>query len=138
MMFESGKLPPSYDYFRCVVNIPEDVQRVGDPSEAGEQLSVMAGPLARSYGAATMAGKDERNGRINPALESDDDLPVAEARRLNQQTAQTQVQKMLDSATGKAGGGGGGQREGMAMPNAEQDNTAFWAGDCNPQLFRNS
>lgn len=39
MMFESGKLPPNYDYFRCVVNIPEDVQRVGEPSEAGEQVS---------------------------------------------------------------------------------------------------
>ncbi|XP_016985161.1 high-affinity choline transporter 1 [Drosophila rhopaloa] len=128
MMFESGKLPPSYDYFRCVVNIPEDVQRVGDPSESGEQLSVMAGPLARSYGAATMAGKDERNGRINPALESDDDLPVAEARRMNQETAQAQVKKMLDTATGvKPAGGGGGQmsQSGMAMPTPEQDNTAF-------------
>ncbi|KAH8278484.1 hypothetical protein KR018_003913 [Drosophila ironensis] len=128
MMFESGKLPPSYDYFRCVVNIPEDALRVGEPSESGEQLSVMAGPLARSYGAATMAGKDERNGRINPALESDDDLPVAEARRINQQTAQAQVKKMLDTATGvKAAGGGGGQmsQTGMAMPTPEQDNTAF-------------
>lgn len=129
MMFESGKLPPSYDYFRCVVNIPEDVQRVGDPSESGEQLSVMAGPLARSYGAATMAGKDERNGRINPALESDDDLPVAEARRINQETAQAQVKKMLDNATGvKPSGGGGGHlqsQSGMAMPTTEQDNTAF-------------
>ena len=38
MMFESGKLAPKYDYFRCVVNIPEDVQRVGEPSEAGEQV----------------------------------------------------------------------------------------------------
>ncbi|EDW83673.1 uncharacterized protein Dwil_GK13737 [Drosophila willistoni] len=120
MMFESGKLPPSYDYFRCVVNIPEDVQRVDDQSESGEQLSVMAGPLARSYGAATMAGKDERNGRINPALESDDDLPVAEARRLNQQTAQAQVQKMLDKATGSGGG-----QVSQSMPTPEQDNTAF-------------
>ncbi|XP_054746897.1 high-affinity choline transporter 1 [Anastrepha obliqua] len=141
MMFESGKLPPGYDYFRCVVNIPEDVQRVGEPSEAGEQLSVMAGPLARSYGAATMAGKDERNGRINPALESDDDLPVAEAKRMNQQTAQAQVQKMLSKAAGKGGsgsesssigGGGGGvgvgsnlSGQGVAVPTAEHDNTAF-------------
>lgn len=103
---------------------------MGDPSESGEQLSVMAGPLARSYGAATMAGKDERNGRINPALESDDDLPVAEAKRMNQQTAQYQVQKMLDTATGKPGmgvgaGGGGGQNQTMAMPATEHDNTAF-------------
>ncbi|KAM7364014.1 choline transporter [Cochliomyia hominivorax] len=138
MMFESGKLPPSYDVFRCVVNIPEDVVRVGEPSESGEQLSVMAGPLARSYGAATMAGKDERNGRINPALETDDDdLPINEAKRLNQQTAQEQVQKMLSSATGQnrrdsnaegSGGGGGNYQSGgggMAVPTVEQDNTAF-------------
>lgn len=94
----------------------------------------MAGPLGRSYGAATMAGKDERNGRINPALETDDDLPVAEAKRLNQQTAQEQVQKMLSSATGQGrrdssgsggGGGGGGFGGGMAVPTADQDNTAF-------------
>lgn len=41
MMFESGKLPPSYDVFRCVVNIPEDVVRVGEPAESGEQVSVI-------------------------------------------------------------------------------------------------
>lgn len=45
------------------------------------QLSVMAGPMNRMYGAATMAGKDEMNGRINPAMEPDDDLPVSEAQR---------------------------------------------------------
>lgn len=33
--FLTGKLAPSYDIFRCVVNIPEDVERVGpDPAEA--------------------------------------------------------------------------------------------------------
>lgn len=47
----------------------------------------MAGPMAKMYGAATMAGKDEMNGRINPALEPDDDLPVAEAQRQNRITA---------------------------------------------------
>lgn len=26
-VFESGRLAPGYDFFRCVVNIPEDVQR---------------------------------------------------------------------------------------------------------------
>lgn len=38
-VFESGRLAPQYDYFRCVVNIPEDAIRVGDPSEVGEQVS---------------------------------------------------------------------------------------------------
>ena len=91
----------------------------------------MAGPLARSYGAATMAGKDERNGRINPALETDDDdLPVNEAKRLNQQTAQEQVQRMISKATGQnnrrdSDGGGGGGSGSTAVPTAEQDNTAF-------------
>lgn len=95
------------------------------------QLSVMAGPLGRSYGAATMAGKDERNGRINPALETDDDdLPINEAKRLNQQTAQEQVQRMINSATGQnnrrdSDGGGGGGIGSTAVPTAEQDNTAF-------------
>lgn len=41
-VFETGRLAPGYDFFRCVVNIPEDVQRVGDPAEDGEQMSVMS------------------------------------------------------------------------------------------------
>ncbi|KAK7790627.1 hypothetical protein R5R35_005091 [Gryllus longicercus] len=77
-LFESGKLAPGYDWFRCVVNIPEDVERVGEPAE-GEQMSVMSsGQIGRVYGAATMVGKDEMNGRINPALEPDDDMDPAE------------------------------------------------------------
>ena len=50
----------------------------------------MAGPMNRMYGAATMVGKDERNGRINPALEADDDLPAMEAQRQMQQMAISQ------------------------------------------------
>lgn len=41
----------------------------------------MSGPMNRMYGAATMVGDDEMTGRINPAMEADDDLPVAEAKR---------------------------------------------------------
>lgn len=44
-------------------------------------MSVMAGPMGRMYGAATMVGKDEMNGRINPAMEPDDDLPIVEAQK---------------------------------------------------------
>ncbi|XP_045460780.1 high-affinity choline transporter 1 isoform X1 [Harmonia axyridis] len=74
-VFETGRLAPGYDFFRCVVNIPEDVQRVGDPLEEGEQMSMMSsGAMGKLYGAATLVGKDERNGRINPALEIDDDI----------------------------------------------------------------
>jgi solute carrier family 5 (high affinity choline transporter), member 7 len=38
-VFETGRLAPQYDYFRCVVNIPEDHVRVEEPSEIdGEQV----------------------------------------------------------------------------------------------------
>lgn len=81
-IFETGRLAPKYDYFRCVVNIPGDLIRVDEPSEVGEQMSVMTGPMQKMYGAAAMVGKDEMNGRINPAMEEDeDDLPIIEAQR---------------------------------------------------------
>lgn len=84
-VFETGRLAPGYDFFHCVVNIPEDIQRVGDPLEEGEQLSVMAsGAMGKLYGAATLVGKDERNGRINPALEADDDIPASEVEKLRE------------------------------------------------------
>lgn len=82
-IFESGKLAPGYDFFRCVVNIPEDVQRVGEPVDDGEQMSMMSsGAMGKLYGAATMVGKDERNGRVNPALEADDDIPAGEVEKI--------------------------------------------------------
>ncbi|KAG6448170.1 high-affinity choline transporter 1 [Manduca sexta] len=73
-LFNSGYLSPESDYFNCVVNIPEDIRRVDEPSEAGEQMSVLGGVPGRLYGAAsTLVGPDEKSGRINPALEPDDD-----------------------------------------------------------------
>jgi solute carrier family 5 (high affinity choline transporter), member 7 len=114
----TGRLAPQYDYFKCVVNIPEDHQRVDEPSEIdGEQvkllimmiydfnklmkfilkMSVMAGAMNRMYGAATMVGKDERNGRINPALEADDDLPAMEAQRQMQKIAVNQAAASIAS-----------------------------------------
>lgn len=129
-LFETGRLAPHYDYFRCVVNIPDDVLRVGEPSEAGEQvpqcpflknitltynflqMTLSGAPMAKMYGAATMVGKDERNGRINPALEADDDLPVAEAKQ--------QIQRHIQS------GGGALGISGIGSPNvAGQGHTAF-------------
>lgn len=99
-VFETGRLAPGYDFFRCVVNIPEDVQRVGDELEDGEQMSVMAsGAMGKLYGAATMVGKDERNGRINPALEADDDIPAGE------------VDKLRSAIGSETGGGVGGSRQ---------------------------
>ncbi|XP_014244901.1 high-affinity choline transporter 1 [Cimex lectularius] len=77
-VFEVGYLSPGYDLFRCVVNIPEDVVRVGEPAE-GEMAVMTSGSMGPLYGTsteATLVGKDEMNGRINPALETDDDDPA--------------------------------------------------------------
>lgn len=83
-----------------MVNIPEDVERVGEPAEGGEQMAVMTGAM-RQYGAATMVGKDEMNGRINPALEPDDDMDMAEVEK---------TQGFRQRVTSGAGPGGGGSR----------------------------
>lgn len=53
--------------------------------------------MNRMYGAATMVGKDERNGRINPALEADDDLPAMEAQRQMQQMAMSSAAAALNA-----------------------------------------
>lgn len=60
--------------------------------------------MNKIYGAATMAGKDERNGRINPALEADDDLPVVEAQRQIQQIAMNSAAAAINSAISAPGG----------------------------------
>lgn len=39
-LFINGKLAPHYDWFHCVVNIPEDAVRVGEPHE-GEQMTTL-------------------------------------------------------------------------------------------------
>jgi high affinity choline transporter 7 len=114
-VFETGKLAPGYDFFRCVVNIPEDVERVGEPAEGGEQMAVMTSAM-RQYGAATMVGKDEMNGRINPALEPDDDMDIAEVEK---------TRGARQRGTGGTGPGGGGNRgnPSMGIPATENSNS---------------
>ncbi|KAK4290189.1 hypothetical protein Pmani_036896 [Petrolisthes manimaculis] len=72
-VFETGRLPPKYDFLRCVINIPDDVQKVGDPQEG--EMSVMTSHKVVKYNAT-----DEMNGRVNPALtlgsDSDEDIPA--------------------------------------------------------------
>ena len=78
-IFESGKLPPSWDVLRCVVNIPEDVVRVEEPQEG--EMAVMTGlTQVRKYSAT-----DEMNGCVNPALSlgSDSDEDVEAHRQRN-------------------------------------------------------
>ena len=64
---------------------------------------MMGGAMNKIYGAATMAGKDERNGRINPALEADDDLPVAEAQKQIQQIAMSNAAAAISGVSGPGG-----------------------------------
>jgi high affinity choline transporter 7 len=114
-VFETGKLAPGYDFFRCVVNIPEDVERVDEPAEGGEQMAVMTSAM-RQYGAATMVGKDEMNGRINPALEPDDDMDLAEVEK---------IRGARQRSIGGKGPGGGGNRgnPSMGIPATENSNS---------------
>lgn len=66
--------------------------------------------MGKMYGAATMVGKDEMNGRVNPALEADDDIPPEEVERL----------KAMGGGKGggrnSTGGGGGTHRGSTANP----------------------
>jgi high affinity choline transporter 7 len=114
-VFETGRLAPGYDFFRCVVNIPEDVERVGEPAEGMEQMAVMKS-ATRQYGAATMVGKDEMNGRINPALEPDDDMDMAEVEK---------IRGVRQRGSVGAGPGGGGSRGNTStgIPMTENSNS---------------
>lgn len=89
-LFRTGRLAPEWDYFNCVVNIPEDIHKVhelGTPSEGhAEQMAVLtAGQMGPLYGAAGLVGKDEMNGRVNPALETDEELDMKELERIKSQ-----------------------------------------------------
>lgn len=55
--------------------------------------------MGKMYGAATMVGKDEMNGRVNPALEADDDIPIEEVEKL----------KAMGGGTNARNSTGGGQ-----------------------------
>lgn len=79
----------------------------------------MAGPMARMYGAATMVGKDEMNGRINPAMEPDDDLPIVEAQKNKPPPPPPPSKKS------PIGGGGGHSRTAAVPPGLEKGHTAF-------------
>lgn len=88
----------------------------------------MTGPMQKMYGAATLVGKDEMNGRINPALEPDEDLPIIEAQRKKSIQRATknpfrgEVSEADQGSSSFGGGliGGGGQKQAGA-----QGNTAF-------------
>ncbi|KAK2720359.1 high-affinity choline transporter 1-like [Artemia franciscana] len=69
-LFENGILAPHWDFLRCVVNIPEDVQQVREPQEG--ELTTMTSEAVKGY-----SSTEEVNGRVNPGLSlspEDDDL----------------------------------------------------------------
>ena len=85
-LFETGRLGPEHDYFHCVVNIPEDVVKVGDDDDEHRTVLTSSSSAAAvpTYGgtSSTMIGTDERNGRVNPALEvNDDEIDLTEMKR---------------------------------------------------------
>lgn len=63
-IFEAGRLSAGYDIFHCVVNIPDDVCVVQDPHE---EMTILSTSQALYYQTS------EINGRINPALDAEDD-----------------------------------------------------------------
>ncbi|XP_044018414.1 high-affinity choline transporter 1 [Aphidius gifuensis] len=70
-IFINGKLSPYYDVFRCVINIPENVQIVGyNPADKDEQMAVLAGGVGKIYGS-----KNKANGCVDKkTLEPDNDM----------------------------------------------------------------
>ena len=64
-LFLTGRLPPDFDYFRCVVNVPEDISRVDEPSEVdGEQVCRFFS-IINFFLTFNPFKKDERDGRRN-------------------------------------------------------------------------
>lgn len=69
-----------------------------------------SGAMGKLYGTSTLVGKDERNGRVNPALEADDDIPAGE------------VEKIRNSVSSA---GGGSSKH--ASTNPADNQTTLWS-----------
>ncbi|XP_076044119.1 choline transporter isoform X2 [Oratosquilla oratoria] len=91
-LFETGRLSPKYDFLRCVVNIPEDAERVGEPHEG--EMSVMTCHTVVKYNSTDV---NEMNGRINPALNlgSDSDEEAAANQEAPTMTENGRTKKRL-------------------------------------------
>jgi hypothetical protein len=70
----------------------------------------------------TYSSTDERNGRINPALEADDEMDAA-AEAIRQRRQSASKAPAVGKNVGIGGGGGGGGGSGFDRP--RQDQTAF-------------
>lgn len=76
--------------------------------------------MGKMYGAATMVGKDEMNGRVNPALEADDDIPTEEVEKLKAMGGGGR-----NSTGGRNSAGGGGGQRSTTNPNPAQSQTSL-------------
>lgn len=96
-LFESGHLPPHFDVFHCIVNIPDDVIKVQEPHEEMTVLNLTTAQLYQT---------SEMNGRINPAMIPEDEpssklVEIADM-KLGKRASETQPCSVIESvAPGK-------------------------------------
>ena len=90
-LFESGRLAPNFDYFHCVVNIPEDRCVVQEPHEEMTMLNVNQ---------ALFYQTSEINGRVNPALVTDDE-PINKIKLTEKRSGSLKDDKLFDGITAK-------------------------------------
>ncbi|XP_043211527.1 high-affinity choline transporter 1-like isoform X1 [Amphibalanus amphitrite] len=103
-LFESHILAPKWDVFKCVVNVPDDVQKFPTPPEG--ELTVMNSAAVQKYAATEEI--NEMNGRVNPALtlsdSDDEDAPPRATHKTRKRTTSTS-----QSGGGEGGKGAGGR-----------------------------
>ncbi|KAH7637708.1 LOW QUALITY PROTEIN: choline transporter [Dermatophagoides farinae] len=88
-IFESGWLPPEFDIFHCVINIPDDVHVVHEPHE---EMTVLSASQAFYYQTS------ELNGRVNQALDTGEDDPTGNNKN-NNVGGGSSSEKLLDKTT---------------------------------------
>ena len=93
-LFDTGKLAPKYDILKCIVNIPDDAIRVGDPHE-GEMTMMTAHPVVKYH------ATDEMNGRVNPALNLGSDSDEEAAANTQAPTTKTPDGKVKKKLVGE-------------------------------------
>ncbi|XP_043212002.1 high-affinity choline transporter 1-like, partial [Amphibalanus amphitrite] len=127
-LFESHILAPKWDVFKCVVNVPDDVQKFPTPPEG--ELTVMNSAAVQKYAATEEI--NEMNGRVNPALtlsdSDDEDAPPRAAHKTRKRTTSTSQSGGGEGSKGAGGRGsvssaaaGGPVREG-SMSSARKAN----------------
>lgn len=89
-IFESGWLPPEFDIFHCVINIPDDVHVVHEPHE---EMTVLSASQVFYYQTSEM------NGRVNQALDTGEDDPTGNNNNNNNISGGNSSEKLLNKTT---------------------------------------